>query len=115
MLGSLRLEKHPDKTFIGKIERGFDFLGYHFSGDGLRMAKATIQRFVERATRLYEQECVEPDGSSTLGMYVRRWIGWASGALGPAVGSGRVLRFADAGSTPARHEAQPGEADEEDG
>ena len=29
VLGSLRLEKHPDKTFIGKIERGFDFLGYH--------------------------------------------------------------------------------------
>lgn len=30
MLGMLGLEKHPDKTFIGKIERGFDFLGYHF-------------------------------------------------------------------------------------
>ncbi len=27
-LGSLNLEKHPDKTFIGRIERGFDFLGY---------------------------------------------------------------------------------------
>jgi hypothetical protein len=27
VLGSLRLEKHPDKTFIGRIERGFDFLG----------------------------------------------------------------------------------------
>jgi RNA-directed DNA polymerase len=26
VLGSLRLEKHPDKTFIGRIERGFDFL-----------------------------------------------------------------------------------------
>ncbi len=69
VLRLLRLEKHPDKTFIGKIERGFDFLGYHFSRDGPRVAKATIQRFVERATRLYEQECEEPDGSSTLGMY----------------------------------------------
>ena len=28
MLGSLGLEKHLDKTFIGRIERGFDFLGY---------------------------------------------------------------------------------------
>ncbi len=26
--GGLRLEKHPDKTFIGRIERGFDFLGF---------------------------------------------------------------------------------------
>ena len=31
----LNLEKHPDKTFIGRIERGFDFLGYHFSRAGL--------------------------------------------------------------------------------
>lgn len=26
---SVNLEKHPDKMFIGRIERGFDFLGYH--------------------------------------------------------------------------------------
>ena len=47
VLRSLRLEKHPDKTFLGKIERGFDFPGTHFSRDGLRVAPATIQKFVE--------------------------------------------------------------------
>jgi RNA-directed DNA polymerase len=26
-LGALGLEKHPDKTFIGRIARGFDFPG----------------------------------------------------------------------------------------
>ena len=52
VLASLRLEKHPDKTFIGRIEKGFDFLGYHFGPDGLRAAKATIQKFAERAFRL---------------------------------------------------------------
>jgi len=26
---ALKLEKHPDKTSIGKTERGFDFFGYH--------------------------------------------------------------------------------------
>ena len=31
MLGALKLEKPLDKTFIGRIERGFHFLGYHFS------------------------------------------------------------------------------------
>ncbi len=97
VLGSLRLEKHPDKTFIGKIERGFDFLGYHFSRDGLRVAKATMRKFVERATRLYEQQPEERDGSSALGMYVRRWVGWASGGLGPAGGSGSVPRLVYAG------------------
>ncbi len=64
VLCGLCLEKHPDKTFIGKIERGFDFLGYHFSRHGLRVAEATIRRFVERATRLYERGREEPDGSS---------------------------------------------------
>ena len=29
-LGSLNLEKHLDKTFIGPIEQGSDALGYHF-------------------------------------------------------------------------------------
>ena len=81
ILGSLRLEKHPDKTFIGRIERGFDFLGFHFSREGLGLAKATIQRFVERAARLYEQGLEQPNGCSRLGMYVRRWVGWAKGGL----------------------------------
>lgn len=26
----LKIEKHPDKTFIGRIDKGFDFLGYRF-------------------------------------------------------------------------------------
>ncbi|MFT6991854.1 MAG: hypothetical protein ACJASL_003850, partial [Paraglaciecola sp.] len=28
----LKVEQAPDKTFIGKISKGFDFLGYHFDG-----------------------------------------------------------------------------------
>ncbi len=46
ILGSLGLEKHPDKTFIGRIERGFDFLGYHFGTDGLSVVKKTIEQFI---------------------------------------------------------------------
>jgi hypothetical protein len=30
-LAALGLEKHPDKTFIGRTEKGFDFLGYRCS------------------------------------------------------------------------------------
>ncbi len=56
VLGALGLEKHPDKTFIGRVERGFDFLGYHFGPEGLSVAKKYIEQFVERALRLYEQE-----------------------------------------------------------
>ncbi len=42
VFASLRLEKHRDKTFIGRIEKGFDFLGYHFSPQGLGVAKKTV-------------------------------------------------------------------------
>ena len=38
VLAALRVEQHPDKTFIGKASKGFDFLGYHFSPDGLTVA-----------------------------------------------------------------------------
>ena len=51
-LGALGLKKAPDKTFIGRIEKGLDFLGYHFSPEGLTVAQNTIERFVARATRL---------------------------------------------------------------
>ncbi len=33
---------NSDKTFIGRIERGFDLLGYHFDPDGLSVAKNTV-------------------------------------------------------------------------
>jgi hypothetical protein len=59
-----------------RVERGFDFLGYHFGPEGLSVAKKTIEQFVERALRLYEQEPGELGGSSRLGSYVRRWVGW---------------------------------------
>ena len=78
----LKLEKHPDKTVMGRIEKGFDFLGYHFSPKGLTVAKKTLTRFVERAARLYEQERGEPCGSPQLGLYVRRWERWVEGGLG---------------------------------
>jgi Reverse transcriptase (RNA-dependent DNA polymerase) len=74
VLGGLGLEKHPDKTFIGRIERGFDFLGYHFSPAGLAVAKQTVATFIGKASRLYEQERRAASAASPLGMYVRRWL-----------------------------------------
>jgi hypothetical protein len=31
---SLKLAEHPDKTFAGRTEKGFDFIGYHFDSKG---------------------------------------------------------------------------------
>jgi hypothetical protein len=78
------LEKHPDKTFIGRIERGFDFLGYHFGQEGLSVAKTTIENFVEPAIRLYEQEPGKACASARLGSYVRRWVGWTTAGVAVA-------------------------------
>ncbi len=45
VLGALRLLKHPDKTFIGRIERGFDLHSRQF-------AALTIQGHVRVGSRL---------------------------------------------------------------
>jgi RNA-directed DNA polymerase len=105
ILDRLGLEKAPAKTFIGRVERGFDFLGYRFtcddsghgSGDGagwrLAPAAATLERVSARIARLYEQQRKAPDGADVLGQYLRRWLGWYRGGLG---GCGSALTDGDA-------------------
>jgi hypothetical protein len=55
------------------------FLGYHFDRTGISVANATLQRFIEKTARLYEQEKRDPEGPAVLGRYVRRWWAWALG------------------------------------
>jgi len=73
----LKLEKHPDKTLIGKTERGFDFLGYHFNPEGITLAKKTITNFITKALRLYEQEPPHRR-MRRLGEYISRWKRWTT-------------------------------------
>jgi hypothetical protein len=80
-LDALKLEKHPHKTFTGRIEKGFDFLGYRFSRKRLAVAEKTIANFVERLTRLYEQGRSAQERARRLGAYARRWVGWVQGRL----------------------------------
>ena len=83
---ALKLEKHPDKTFIGRIEKGFDLLGYHFSRQPLRLAAQTVRRFVARFHRLYEQQQTAPAGAACLGDYVTRWLRWTRAGLRGVLG-----------------------------
>jgi RNA-directed DNA polymerase len=78
---ALGLEKHPDKTFIGRAKRGFDFLGYHLAPGRLTLAQATVERFLERAYRLHEQEREKPEGFPRLGAYTKRWMQWSRAGL----------------------------------
>jgi hypothetical protein len=78
VLNELKVVKHPDKTFIGRISRGFDFLGYRFAPQGLSVAQVTIQRFLDKIRQLYEQGASE----CRIGEYVKRWWRWVrSGVL----------------------------------
>jgi RNA-directed DNA polymerase len=51
----LKVAQAPDKTFIGKISRGWDFLGYQFDGKQLTVAAKTVEKHVLRYRQLYEQ------------------------------------------------------------
>jgi hypothetical protein len=75
------IRTHAAHKIIGRIERGFDFLGYHFSPAVLTVAKQTIANFIEKASRLYEQKRSAVLAVTALEMYVRRWLRWANGGL----------------------------------
>ena len=73
----LRLHDN-NKRFIGRIDKGFDFLGYYFyPGRRLRPSSKSLQRLTERAGRLYEQGA----GFERLRLYVLRWTSWLWGKL----------------------------------
>jgi RNA-directed DNA polymerase len=80
----LGLEKHPDKTFIGRTEKGFDFLGYRLGrGRAIGLARATLERHRQKEHRLQEQERAGGTTSGALGDYRRRFMRWAGAGLGP--------------------------------
>ena len=85
LFNNQNLEQHPDKTFIGRIEKGFDFLGYHFSRKPLRIAEITVKKHVERLYRLYEQQknkiASSDEMALVLGDYVKRWLCWCVSGL----------------------------------
>ena len=71
ILGWLRVGQHSDKTFIGRIRRGFDSLGYQFAPGTLRVAHKTLKKFVSQWTGFVsrqhaERRCIAHAPSTTL-------------------------------------------------
>jgi len=77
ILAQLKVEKHPDKTFIGKAVRGLSFLGYFLKPGNLRVASTTISNMKECIARLYEQGAC----AARIGQYILRWVQWLLGGL----------------------------------
>ena len=82
IFNQLKLKQHPDKTLLGRIERGFDFLGYHFSTEPLQLAKITVKKHGERYRKLYEQikrkKATSKEIALVLEQYVKRWQCWCT-------------------------------------
>lgn len=87
-MAQLKMEQHPDKTFVGRISRGFDFLGYRISPAGLiGLARQSVQQTSERINQLYEQGADDV----RIGQYVRRWWAWVRGGMLRACPGGTCL------------------------
>ena len=78
----IKVEKHPDKTFIDRIAKGFDFLAYNFEPKGLSIAPKTLANFLERTAWLYYEQGADV---KRIGQYVRNY--YPAGGV-PSVSSG---------------------------
>ena len=78
VLGRLGLRLHGSKRLIGKLSKGFDFLGYRVvPGRRLRSSAESKRRFAEKFRRLYEQGA----DSMRLWRYAERWCRWRRAGL----------------------------------
>ena len=86
-LAEKHVRQHPDKTFIGKTARGFDWMGAWLEPEGVTdiapRAKAghreRVRRLYERAWRRREPEAVT---RRRVSAYRWRWTIWACALLG---------------------------------
>lgn len=70
-LSLFKLEKQLDKTFIGRIETGFDFPGYHLAPGRLALAATTGVAFHEPCSRHHGQKAGQIGAREA---YIKRWI-----------------------------------------
>lgn len=95
-------EKHPDKTFIGWIHKGFDFLGYYFDGLFLRPAKVIVVKMLEKLSQLYEQKTL-PHKRERLAEYLKRWRQWMTGKVPLSVAAPSNMQLYISRHTPRHH------------
>ena len=72
-LGKKRQARKSTRSANG-LTGQFALITYNFGSEGLCVALKTVEKFIERAIRLYEQEPGEACASARLGLYVQRWL-----------------------------------------
>ena len=77
VLTELGLTLAFDKTWIGRVATGFDFLGYRLSPDDMTVAVRSFKRMTEKLRLLYEQGADQARRRS----YVTHWLKWAQSGV----------------------------------
>jgi RNA-directed DNA polymerase len=67
ILNRLKLKMHPDKTYLGWIKKGFDFLGVHFS-DTPTISKTSLENHHTKLAQRYAQGA----SNACIGNYTAR-------------------------------------------
>ena len=78
ILKSLGLKLAEDKTYIGKLSKGFVFLGYEIFSYGIQVAKTSCQRMIVKLYRHYVLQA----SKARLEQYLKRWLQWAKSGVG---------------------------------
>ncbi|MBE3654563.1 hypothetical protein BOO93_18110 [Vibrio navarrensis] len=73
--------QHPDKTFIGRVAKGFDWLGYQLNENGLcGVAPRALSYFAAKCRQCYAQALSqglsESQASEKVAAYGQRWQQW---------------------------------------
>ena len=76
ILRELRLILRPEKTFVGRSQKGFDLLGYHITLQGLSPSSKTQEKALEIATQRYAQ-----GGPKPMMPYLKLWKTWCAAGL----------------------------------
>jgi RNA-directed DNA polymerase len=81
-----RLQQHPDKTFIGRISKGFNWLGYLYNQNGLvGIAPRSSNNFSLKLHRLYEQarglHLSKQETRLRVVDYIKRWQQWSCAGI----------------------------------
>ena len=75
--GAMRMRCATTSSFIGRASRGFDFVGYRLTVDGIEVSEAALERRDRKVARLYEQGA----GAARIERYLSRWQSCAQGCL----------------------------------
>lgn len=79
-LKTLKLEMHPSKVNIFKVNDGVDFVGYKVFPNFIRLRKSNIKKFVKRTKRLKRLFLSRDISKMKIKKSIESWIGHSSHA-----------------------------------